>query len=159
MLYLLSKDHLSTPHSSRHATRMVWWYLVVCQFSFLVMYALGVTGVLNPPTRPGPNYFADFTAATGLVVLSVSIPAGLFIRNQIYKYHWHGHAVAPFGFFLGNIVLYGLLHVPAFIALSAVIFGKPVMAGLIPFGIAMAVHLINFPHGRAMQPQEPRLGR
>jgi hypothetical protein len=93
-------------------------------------------------------------AAAGVVL----IPLAYFIRNQIYKKHWVGQAVTPAGYFNANIIFHAILDAMVMVS----VFGgfliqqaEPVFAGA---GMALLAHLINFPDGRPMQSQPPRVG-
>lgn len=84
--------------------------------------------------------------------------AGLYARNQVYKANWRGDVVAPAGYVRGNGVLFAAIAAAGLVALAVGIWqglptasyqGAIVLAGLLVF---------NFPSGRPMRPQPPRIG-
>jgi len=92
-------------------------------------------------------------------MLLLAVPAGYFVRNQLYKSGWREHAVTPQAYFIGNIILFSVLEGLTFsgFMLSVMVDLDPIV--LIPGAIGFALLLLNFPTGKPMQPREPRFGR
>lgn len=90
--------------------------------------------------------------------LLILVPIAYFVRNQIYKKHWHADAVSPRGYFLGNVVFLGLIDLPAMLSAMSLFMGARPWPALLPWGLVVSVILLNWPSGRPMLPVEPRLG-
>ena len=90
--------------------------------------------------------------------LPVTVILGYFLRNQIYKRHWHADAVTPGGYFLGNITLYVCVDGPALLSLMAIAFTDRLWPALLPPVVSAVIVALNVPNGAPMQPQPPRLG-
>lgn len=93
-----------------------------------------------------------------LGLLATATPLAYFLRSQTYKAHWQTDAVTPGGFVKANVLFFALLEAPAVLSGVAAILGGVAMPNLVPLLCAVAIQLINFPHGRPMNPAEPRLG-
>ena len=83
---------------------------------------------------------------------------GYFLRNQTYKRYWRGDAVTGEGYFLGHVWLFGALELPAVLSAVAVIGGGDTWPAIGPLAASAAVMAVNFPHGRPMRAEGPRLG-
>ncbi len=117
--------------------------------------------VLIRPTEGGD----EVAATVGPIVSYASwgaflilVPMAYFVRNQIYKRHWQSDAVAPQGYFLGNVIFLGLIDLPAVLSVMALFLGASLWPDLLPWVLVVLVVVLNWPGGQAMQPVEPRLG-
>ncbi|MEM6458503.1 MAG: hypothetical protein AAF710_03835 [Planctomycetota bacterium] len=94
--------------------------------------------------------------AAGLLI--TTIPAGYFVRNQVYKANWRGDAVTAEGYQKGNIVFYALIEFPAVVAAISVLVEGAVWPHLIPWLVTVGLLLVNFPTGGPTRDESPRLG-
>lgn len=147
-----------TPEAALKAARFVWGFSLLSLMVFAVI-AMTMRG-LNGVTEDGDGFASLgsvlIPAVWGLLVVAVSV--AFFLRNQTYKKHWQEDAVTPQGYFLGNVIFFSAVEFPAMIAAMAVFLGVNLLAGLLPILVTLPLLLVNFPNGRPMSPQEPRLG-
>jgi len=90
-----------------------------------------------------------------LAMLVVLTPLGYFIRNQLYKASWQGNVVKPWGYVIGNLTLLAMVEAVSFFGLIGTLVERSFAS--LPFVvsvIAMAIQVINFPHGRPMFEQQ-----
>jgi len=133
--------------------RVVWAAFLAGQVMFLLMIAI-VWEVGTPFNKPMPD-LAHGLCVVGLVLLALLVPLGYVLRGQIYKRHWRGARIMPRGYLIGNIVLLGLCEVVSMVGLVGVLFAGTFWPGVIPSFLAMAVQVVNFPNGRAMEATGP----
>ncbi len=86
-----------------------------------------------------------------------AVLGGLFTRNQIYKSHWRGEAIAPAGYLRANTAFFIALTLGALgVFLLSVLGGYPAPTfAAAPIVIGLLV--FNFPNGAPMRPAPPRI--
>lgn len=136
--------------SARFVTQLIWLALLVGQLIFLFVVVF-LHSQQNQP--PDPELIQTLTLAS--FCLLIAIPAGYFVRNQIYKRGWVEHAVVPASYVQGNLVLLACCEAVAFFSLIVTLlagsFGWPTAPAL----LALSVHVLNFPTGRPLEPDVP----
>ena len=149
----------SNPKGVLMTTRILWAALLVGQIVFLVV----VLVILS--RRPGggsDQASADVGKILGYVAIAMLVGAtavGYFIRNQVYKANWQGNVVTPQGYSRGNIVLLAMLEGVAFFGLVATLVQGSLGLAFAAAAVAMAIQVVNFPHGRPMcEPEVPGRG-
>lgn len=142
-------------HHALTRARLLWGLtlLVVVPLPFIAGTLTGMAWLSQIPEGPGKAW-----NMRALVVGLFLLAAGMYGRNQVYKANWRGDAVAPLGYLRGNALLFGMIALAGLLA-----FGIGVWQGLptaIYQGAVVLVGLLifNFPNGRAMRPEPPRLG-
>ncbi len=138
----------ATPHKALMTIRLIWAALLAGQIMFMVVIA--VLQSINASPQADPQV-AQVLFLVALAMLTTMIPVGYFIRNQVYKKNWQEDVVTPGGYVSGNILLLALCEGVALVGLVAVLIGGVIWYA-VPSLVAMAVQVINFPHGRPMWP-------
>ncbi len=145
---------LESPDGAKFITRLIWIAMLMGQVS-LMFVVLASQESTSQTAIPLANIWNLFIASW--VTLVICVGGGLFARNQMYKRHWVDKAVTPVGYFQGNLILLALCEVASLFGWVVVMmhetFGWPVWVPV----LAMAVQILNFPNGRAMQDQELHL--
>jgi len=142
----------SSPKGALVTTRVIWAALLVGQISFLFVMLLIWSQRESAGGQPQDvaDDVTDILGYVAIAMLFVLTPLGYFIRNQVYKANWRGNIVTPHGYIVGNIILLAMLEGVAMLGLIGTFaqgsFGLP----FVPTVIAMAIQVINFPHGRPM---------
>jgi hypothetical protein len=131
--------------------RVVWLALIVGQVGFgaVVLYQAS-TGQSGDQSQLTGQMLG---IAIGVLIGAVGL--GYFARNQSYKKHWHGDAVAPPGFFQGNLILLAMLEGSSFTTLVFVMVTGQVFPMVLPAVASLAIQCANFPSGLPMQPAPP----
>ena len=137
-----------TPSRALIILRVVWAALLMGQLIF--MGVIAALPSLEPDFQADPR-IGQIVFFASLAMLISAVPVGYFVRGQIYKKHWRDDVVHPMGYVLGNFFLLALCEGVALIGLTAAMLGGH-MGYAAPGFIAMAVQVINFPHGRPMWP-------
>ncbi len=134
--------------------RIIWLALVVGQIGFgaVVIFMIRQAG----PSQQSHLTGQMFAIACGVFIGAVGL--GYFLRNQSYKKHWHEHAVAPPGYFQGNLILLALLESSSFLTLVLVMLHGEVFPLILPAVASLAVQCANYPSPLPMQPHAPELG-
>lgn len=148
-------DRRSGPFSVRGALgigRVIWVAMLFSQAALLVV-VLCTAGV--PRHRQIGGVLLWFNM--GLLLLLV--PLGYFIRAQIYKRHWVGRAIAPTGYLSGNLVLWACVEGAGLLGIANAFISGSCWPAAGPTAVAVAIHLVNYPNGLAMQPTNPVLGK
>ncbi|MEX1017319.1 MAG: hypothetical protein WDZ31_11300 [Phycisphaeraceae bacterium] len=141
-----------SPGRTLASLRLLWAMLLLGQVAFGVI-VLGL--LVSESVAIGAEQLYGPLTLVAAAMLAVLTPAGYFIRNQCYKARWEGHAVAPAGYFKGNVILFALLESVAMMALvTMLVTGRLPVPGLIAL-VAMMVQAVNFPTGAPMQPHAP----
>ncbi len=145
------KPQEADPRKVLWTIRVLWAALVLGVLAF----GAAVGAIVFSGGLPGAGHQsapADLLALIAGVMIVTLVPAGLFIRNQVYKRHWRENLVAPAGYFTGNLLLLAMLEgVAMFSIVATLIIGRFGWATL-PGVIALGLMLVNFPTGRPMQP-------
>lgn len=141
-----------TPPTTANAlltVRLIWFALLSGQAAFCLAIAMvWNAGGVEPLAPP----LINLLTLINLAAVVVLVPLGYFIRNQCYKRHWHAHVVAPRGYVLGNVVLLAICEGLAMFGLVVTLLSGAIGLTIVPAVIALAVQLVNFPNGRAMEP-------
>ena len=136
--------------------RLIWWTTPAVYVALFAFAAF----VIRPSNVPGDSALqkniADVLLYVSMIMVAVFIPLGFFARGQVYKRHWEVDCVTPRGYLNGNVMFMAVRDVPVFFCAVAVIFAGTLIPYFLPSVIPLAVHLLNYPHGRPMQPDKPR---
>ncbi len=132
-------------------TRIIWLALIVGQVSFgsIVLYR-AYTGQLDNQSQLEGQML---TIAVGVLIGAVGL--GYFARNQSYKKHWHGNAVAPPGYFQGNLILLAALEGSSFTTLVFMMVSGQMFPMVLPAIASLAIQCANFPSAIPMQDTPP----
>jgi len=144
--------------ASRHRTlwvlRVIWAMLIFGQLGF------GTVALVSANQAGGDGQtqlrFQMFAIALGLLIGAVGL--GYFVRNQFYKRFWREHAIAPQGYFLGNLLLFVLLEVVSMLSFVFVLISASIFPVVLPAAASLAVQCVNFPTGLPMASASPDLG-
>ena len=134
--------------------RMVWAALLAGQITFLCVILVIWSSQSGFKTQPQT---AQMLLYVSLGMLLTMVPVGYLLRSQIYKAHWREQAVAPMGYFMGNLLLLALCEGVALAGLVATLLDGQLLPAVLPSVAAMAIQVINWPHGLPMQPAFPNL--
>ncbi len=131
--------------------RIIWLALIVGQviFGAVVLYQ-AQTGQAGDQSQLTGQMFA-----IAIAVLIGAVGIGYFARNQSYKKHWHGNAVAPPGFFQGNLILLAALEGSSFCTLVFVMLTGQMFPMILPAVASLAIQFANFPSAIPMQDTPP----
>jgi hypothetical protein len=144
---LPSPDSNLTPLQAQRLARVLWGALLLGQIAFATVVIFVVqTG------SGGARHQVDFLVWVAAGACVIGIPFGYFIRNEVYKKNWQSEVIRPGGYLTGNLVLWALGEGVALFSLSAALANGCLFPDLLPALPAFAVHLINFPTGKAMFP-------
>ena len=127
-------------------TRIVWAAMLAGQVLFMIVIPF------IQPTEPTENAAPQALLLLSFAMLVVLVPVGYYVRMQAYKANWRENIVTPGGYFVGNIILLAMCEGVAFMGLVNVHLRGELFPALIPTILALMVQIINFPNGRAMQP-------
>lgn len=137
-------------------TRVIWFALLCGQVMFM-FFALFMIADAGKEVAEESSDLLLFYIACGMLV--TLLPAGLFIRNQVYKSHWREHRVAAPGYFIGNLILLAMMEGVSFLGLVGVMLGGKMVPFILPSVVAMLVQVVNFPTGRPMEPDPMHVNR
>jgi hypothetical protein len=137
-----------TPGRALLSARVVWCALLGGQLAF-VLVILGIWRSVDIHMQAEPHV-RHLVRYAGVAALLVCVPLGYYFRMQTYKRYWRGSVIAPQGYFTGNLVLFALLETAGTISLAAALVSGSFWPAGVPAGIALAVHLANFPNGKPM---------
>ncbi len=142
------KDDELNPEARRVLRQLRgWWWLCLVWHAILLLLCMGylMTG------RAGiwPAASTGFAVAAGLMLI-LGLPLSHMFRMQQYKRHWRGLAVAPRGYFIGNLAVLAAADLAVTLLALACIAGisgwpLPVIA------VVLAYEGFNRPHGQPMQ--------
>ena len=141
-----------TPEKALTTLRAIWAALLFGQISFMGFIAVNQASNPSAASDPQVGKIMFFVA---LAMLVTSVPIGYFIRSQVYKKNWHQDVITPSGYVTGNVILLSLCEAVALTGLAAA-YISGVMWYVGPSMVAMAVQVINFPHGGPMRPDHHR---
>lgn len=136
-------------------TRLIWAAMLMGQVIFL--FVIVFLWSSSASFQPSPDTAWVLFLVTVAVLVS-AVPVGYVCRQQIYKRNWVGDVITPQGYLTGNVVLLALCEGVSMLGLVATLLNGSLWPTLAPSVIAMAVQVINFPNGRAMNPAQPILG-
>ena len=111
-----------------------------------VLIALTVLGERDKETPEFPFFLLSLGA------LFTALPAGLFIRGQVFKRHWVGEVVTPAGYLQGNLIAWACCEGVALMSLVFVLVSGELFPTVISAGVAGGLLLALWPNGRAMSP-------
>ena len=129
--------------------RLLWAGLLLGVVAFAVVVIVKVSG--GHDHLPGDDPVLFYMSLVLFITMS---PTGLSVRSQVYKRYWVGHRVSPEGYYTGNIIFFAICEVITFVSLTVVLTSRSFLPQVIPAAVTVAVMLLNFPHGRPMQPDE-----
>ncbi len=133
------------------AARLLWGVILLSGLGLGIVAAIMVG---NQPSPPARVQTAQTLFYVTLVVLVVGLAAGYFTRMQMYKAHWKINHVAPAGYLTGNLVLWSICEAVMVLSMMTVILSGQFNMPAAPGGIALLVHIINFPTGGPMRQAE-----
>ena len=129
--------------------RVMWLALIMGQLAFALIVAFVV---MSRDSIREIGVPVDILFYVSLATIVPAVLVGYFARNQIYKRHWVGDVISPRGYMGGNLVLLVICAAVSFFGLFVCVVGQSLWPYSIPSVAALAVQMINFPHGRPMQP-------
>ncbi len=138
------------PAASLMMLRVVWATLLMGEVVFAVIAAF-ITFGAGSARAPNPR-LGNILLFIGGVMLVVELPIGYIIRGQIYKRHWQGNAIAPAGYFTGNLILLAMCEGIVFLGLVGWIVSRVFWPTILPALVALAIQLVNFPTGAPLRP-------
>lgn len=141
--------HKPDPTKALITLRLAWVMTIVGQ----VVFAGVVASLVKPRHRDA--LLANTLFYGAIIALVLLVPIAYFIRNQIYKANWVGHAITPRGYLTGNIALFVIVEMVSIAALVGGIIANDDLRPLIVFASAMGVLAINFPTGKPMRETMP----
>lgn len=131
--------------------RVIWLSLITGQLGFgVIVLQRTLSGQSAGQSQLDGQMFA---IAIGVLIGAVGL--GYFARNQSYKKHWHENAVAPPGFFQGNLILLGALEASSFTTLVFVMVTGQVFPMILPAVASLAIQCANFPGSGPMESTPP----
>lgn len=134
-------------------TLRVFWGAMLAGLVLLFLLVLSLWSKDAVPDSP-PSVVRGLGYVV-VIMLVTLVPLGYFIRNQQYKKHWRGDAIAPAGYLSGNLVLFVFCELIASVGLAATLIARShgwQYLTAVPVLIAVVVLMVNFPNGRAMLP-------
>ncbi len=140
--------------ASLWTTRGAWLALLLTYPGLAAVLLLANPPVGSLGEQTGLLGFTWVIAAT-LLMLVLGLMMGYYMRGQAYKMFWRRDQIRPLGYLLGNLML--------FIGLT--VGGAGALVGLAVTGAwgfallaaaPLVLHVLNFPHGKPMQPHPPR---
>lgn len=132
--------------------RILWAALLGGQVMFMAILTV-LVGIGE--VTPHPD-FPDIVFPIACVFALLAIVASHVVRMQIYKMNWVADAVTPRGYLTGALVHLAILEGASFFAIVIALAVGRLFPYLIPSFVLLAVQVLNFPHGRPMQPSAPR---
>lgn len=143
----------ATPATALVTTRLFWALLLGAEVFFALFVYAVVAGQTLPGTTPEVVRLLSRSTVAALLIL---VPLGYYLRGQTYKKHWQGHAIAPRGYIAGNLPLLLMCMAVAVLGLVTMLVHRGWWwPTALTTAAAVAVQLINFPNGRAMEPTPP----
>lgn len=147
-------EYLSNPKAALLHLRIIWSGLLAGPVVFLFV----VLALVSQQSDAAVQNDEDVVRILGYIAIAMLVvltPIGYFIRNQLYKASWQGNVVKPWGYILGNIILLAMVEAVSFFGLiGTLLAGSFSSLPFIAAVIAMAIQVINFPHGRPMFEQQ-----
>jgi hypothetical protein len=143
-----------TPQPPLFITRIIWLGLL----GGMLTYS-GVILLLSADFGEPVPEMAQTFPLIGAGMLVVGVPVGYFIRMQIYKKNWKEDAIAPGGYFTGNLVLWAIIEGATIASLTGCLVSQALWPCFIPAIVGMGLMVINFPTGRPLQPVKPGLAQ
>ncbi|MCX5659481.1 MAG: hypothetical protein NTW19_07130 [Planctomycetota bacterium] len=140
-----------TPEEALRAIRLIWAGLLMGQVMIAIVAAVLHTQGVMPKLPELGFYFAIFAIAETVV----AIPAGLFVRGEVYKRHWQGHAVTPAGYNTGMLLFLAICEGSTLMGLIFILVTGTWFPTILAPILAFAAFVANFPNGKAMQPDDP----
>lgn len=135
-------------------TRALWVVLLAGQLLFCLFVATGwQRGFIT-----GAPDLARLLFPFSVGVLLIQTPAAVFLRNQLYKKNWRGFAVTPGGYLTANVIFLASCAGVSLLGLVVVMMDGRLGPPVVVPAAAVAMQVINFPNGRAMEPRAPELG-
>ena len=142
------------PKDTLRMLRTVWAGLLGGQVLFVGTVAWLQSGHSFKPMPELAGVFFQ-TAMWGLIIFT---PVAYLIRIQLYKRHWKADAVAPRGYFLGNLILFIVCETISLLGLVAVLLTGQMRSVVVMLPLlALAIMVVNFPNGKPMEPRGPDL--
>lgn len=140
---------IASPTSAVLTLRVLWGALLLGQVSLVVVIlAMG-------EQRFQTDKMKDFVQGLfwlSWAFLAIVVPAGYFLRNQIYKRYWREQAIEPGAYVIGNLLLLTMLEGMALFGWILALLGGRFLPTALPSFVAMGVQVINFPTGAPLRP-------
>jgi hypothetical protein len=132
------------PRRTLAVLRVLWAMLLVGQ---LLLGVVGYYFMVHSKGQPISESLTWKLFGLNSALLVFNILLASFLRNQIYKRFWQGNIVAPSGYFIANVLMFGLLESVVILSVIIAILSKAFVPAIAPGVVALAVYLVNFPHG------------
>jgi hypothetical protein len=143
----------ATPATALLTTRLFWALLLGAQVFFALFVYSVASGRTLPGTTPEVVRLLSLVTVAALLIL---VPLGYYVRGQTYKKHWRGHAIAPRGYISGNLPLLLMCAAVSVLGLVTMLVQRGWWwPTALTTAAAVAVQVVNFPNGRAMEPVPP----
>jgi len=143
------------PLAALRQLRILWAALLLSNVFFAgILAGAGMSWQASEEASESP--ITLFAAIFLTLAMLTALPIAFWVRMQCYKRHWVENRVLPRGYLTGNIILLAMLDLLAIVSLIAcVLSGRwfPMVAVAL---LALALHLLNFPHGKPMEPAATR---
>ena len=136
-------NHLGDPQQTLQTLRLIWGAMLAGIVTVFV--------ILTQVVGATPLGLFPYLSAGAWGVLVIGGVAGYFVRMEHYKSGWRGHAVTPEAYASGNIILFAFLEGGAMMGNIAAFIEGPRIANIAAVAVAVAVLVVNFPTGRAME--------
>jgi len=146
----MAQQNMNDPKQVLMVNRTIWAAMVMGVVAFGAVVFFLSSGASEPPAAQSPSML--FYVACALVL--TAIPAGIFVRGQIFKRSWEGNVIKPQAYTQGNIIAWTSCEAPALVALVAMLLGETVMPNLLPAVAALVMMVLMFPNGKAMLPAD-----
>lgn len=149
-----SNDDPAKTRQRLMSIRVIWIALLFGQsvFCAIIISMLHQLAPHKPAFTPDQVGLIWKLALLGIVL---AFALGHFIRSQIYKRNWQGHAVTFNGYFSANIVMWSLIQGVLFFSVIIMLLTGTVAPMIWPAIAATALFLATFPTGKPLQPREP----
>lgn len=128
--------------------RVIWVLFLINQLVVIVVGLYFMGQVKGQPISTNTAWRLTGLCGGLLVVFAM---AGGFARNQIYKRFWQGNVVTPTGYFMANVLVFGLMDAVVIVSVAVMILARQPWPALVPGLLAFALYLVNFPHGKPMK--------
>jgi hypothetical protein len=141
------------PKQALLLSRVIWAAMLMGVVVFGLFVGLIFRGEPEEQRQPLSPQTGYVFLAIAVATLLIGVPVGLFARGEIFKCGWVGDVITPTAYISGNIVVWALCEGAAFFSLvTYMVSHQPLL--FIPGGLAVALMLLLWPDGKAMQPRK-----
>lgn len=141
-----------TAEKALATSRILWAAMLASQAVILVLF------VVMAGRQPDDPEAGTLLLGIAWGMLVVCVPLGYWLRGQIYKKNWEGNRIKPQGYMAGNVMLWAFCEGVGMFGSVSVLISGAVWPHVLPAVLAATIHIVNYPNGRAMQPEDPAFG-